>query len=118
MIDKNEAEQIANKFYYYLETYDFESAEKLFSKKTFEKKNKDELNHLFKATIYNFGNVKNFELDHWATSVTSGSDATGQYLMLYYVTRHYKHTFEKLAMVKENDSIKIIAYEIRRDAYY
>ncbi len=117
VIDKIEAEKIANQLYYHLQMEEFDNAEKLFGQKAFEISNREDLKNYFKAAIYQFGNVKNFVLDHWETSVQDGSNPNGQYIFFYYVTRQPKHTFEKLYMEKENDSIKIISYEVTLDSY-
>lgn len=117
IIDKIEAEEIANQFYYHLQMEDFKSAEKLFSEKAFETNTREDLLNYFKATIYTHGNLSNFVLDYWDTSVIDGKDSRGQYILYYYVTRYPKHTFEKLFLIKENDSIKIVGYEITLEDY-
>lgn len=117
IIDKVEGEEIANQFYYHLQMEEFDKAEKLFGEKAFEENSREDLKNYFKATIAQFDNLKNFQLDHWETSVVDGSNAKGQYIFFYYVTRFPKHTFEKLYMEKENDSIKIIGYEVTLENY-
>jgi|SRR5690606_2815945 len=115
-IDKAEAEQVANQFYYFLQIKDFDKAENLFLIDSISSiKNRFMLNQLFEKTIYEYGNIRNFELDFWNT-VTS-DDSLGQYLLKYYVTREYHHTFEKISMLKVNDSIKIIGYQLDRNSY-
>jgi len=118
IIDKLEAEETANKLYYHLQMEDFESAEKLFSEKTFEEASREDLHNYFKATIHTFGNLTNFELDFWETSVTDGKNPSGNYILCYYVSRQPKHTFEKLFLIKEENEIKILGYEIKLDGYW
>jgi hypothetical protein len=116
-IDKKEAEEIANKFYYYQETGSLEEIHKLLSKEFNSEEHQTKWNNLIVGTYYNFGKVKNFELDFWSTFVSDGVLEKGEYLLQYYVTREPKHTFENLYLVRENDSIKIAGYEVKLDSY-
>lgn len=114
--DKKEAEAVTNKFYHFLEMNEFDKAEKLFIRDSTSNQS-EVLQNMFKGVIYEYGNLKNFELDHWESVVVNLHETVGQFKMQYYVTREYKHTFENITLVKKDDSIEIFSYEIKRDSY-
>jgi hypothetical protein len=116
-IDKKEAEAIANKFYYYQETGFMKGIHKLLSQEFNTEEKRKPFEDLIVGTYYNYGKVKNFELDHWTTFTADGVLETGEYLLQYYVTREPKHTFENIYLVRENDSIKIAGYQVKIDGY-
>lgn len=116
-IDKKEAEKIANKFYYYQETGFMKGIYELLSKEFQTEDKLKEWDNLIVGTYYDYGKVRNFELDHWSTFTADGVVERGEYLLQYYVTREPKHTFENIYLVKENDSIKIAGYEVKLDNY-
>jgi hypothetical protein len=113
--DKREAEEITNKLYYYLETKDFQNAQTLFSEKFFEVTDREKLQKIFNQSHEEFGNLTNFSLLEWNTFVVKGTQAKSEYLLVYQVEREKKPTVEKIGMIKENDSIKIVSYHIQYD---
>jgi hypothetical protein len=113
--DKREGEEITHKLYYYLETTDFKKAEHLFSEKFFEVTDREKLQKIFSQTQDQLGNIQNFSLLEWNTFVVKGSNPKSEYLFLYQVEREKKPSVEKIGMIKENDSIKIVSYHIQFD---
>ena len=113
--DKREAEKITNKFYHYLEMKEFNEAEKLFSEKFFEVTDKEKLHKIFNHTLNDCGNLTNFSLQEWNTFVVKGTNPKSEYDFLYKVTRDKKETTERIGMLKENDSIKIVSYHVNFD---
>lgn len=116
-IDKNEAEKIANKFYYYQEMGRLSEIHDLLSNEAKTEESLQEWDELIIGAYHEFGKVKNFELDKWSTFTADGLITRGEYLLQFYVTRIPKKTFENLYLIRENDSIKIAGYEIKTDGY-
>jgi len=110
--DRKDAEKITNKFYHYLDMNDFKKAETLFSEKFFEVTDRDQLQKIFEKTVEDCGTLTNFELQDWNTLVVKGSNPKSEYVLLYKVSRKKKDTMERVSMMKENDSIKIVGYHL------
>lgn len=113
--DKSEAEAITNKFYHHLEMNDFEKADKLFSEKFFEETDVEKLHKIYDYTLKEGGNLKNFILLEWNTLVVKGTDSKAEYVLLYNVEREKKNTTERIGLIKENDTIKIVSYYVNMD---
>lgn len=116
-IDKKEAEQIANKFYYYQELGRLSEIHDLIANEGKTEASLKEWDQLIIGAYHEYGVVRNFELDKWSTFVADGLITRGEYLLQYYVTRSPNKTFENLYLIRENDSIKIAGYEIKTDGY-
>jgi hypothetical protein len=110
--DKDEAEKVTLLFYAYLENNDFNKTHDLFSPKFIEVTNLSELDTIFIRSNRELGKVKNKELLNWETRVKSGTDPLSEYLLVYKVTREKHESKETIRLQKENNAIKILAYNV------
>ncbi|CAD7810345.1 hypothetical protein CHRY9390_02163 [Chryseobacterium aquaeductus] len=115
--DKDEAQKVAEKFYWELQYgSNQDKMYELFSDKFFEITSKEKLNQLNLDTQNHRGIIKQNDLVKWETLVVKGSDAKSQYLLIYNVARESGMTEETFSMLKENGIIKIVGYHINHIA--
>lgn len=116
--DKNEAEKVSNIFYEDLKNDTIkETTIKLFSDKFWSLENSDSFKIVIKKTQEKLGRLREVKLDHWKTKVVTGSNPSSEYV-LFYLNKYEKYNAkEKVSLVKENDTIKIIGYDINSDGF-
>lgn len=113
--DKNEAQKITEKFYYFLQQDNNSYAFKLFSNNFFKVTNQDKLSQVIDKTKNEYGKIQSDSLSNWRTHVTKGSNPISKYEMTYQVKREIGNTQEVITLQKENDTVKIIGYRIDFD---
>ncbi|MET3538507.1 hypothetical protein [Chryseobacterium limigenitum] len=114
--DKNDADQIAKKFYWQLKYGgNQDKMYELFSDKFFEVTNRDKLNELNTVSQNKIGKIQEYNLVKWETLVVKGSNARSEYVLTYDVKRDMGKTEETFSMQKENGDIKIVGYRINQD---
>lgn len=110
--DKKEAEKITQKFFSLVKENNKQEALKLFGKGFFKVSNKNELNQTIEWTKKEAGNISNYSLYEWETTVVTGTNPKANYLLVYNAQRDKINTEEIFSLEKENDSIKIIGYKV------
>ncbi|MBP2619398.1 hypothetical protein [Chryseobacterium jejuense] len=110
--DKKEAEKITERFYYFIKKNDKENAIELISKNLFKVTPKEKFSQILGSCSSECGEIKSYSLNHWETFVVKGTNPRSEYVLVYDVNRTIKNTKEKFTLKKENDSIKILGYNI------
>ncbi|AZA77615.1 hypothetical protein EG347_08850 [Chryseobacterium sp. G0186] len=111
--DKKDAEKITGKFYSLLKKNNREEAFKLIDNKFFETTNKKQLNQMIDDINAECGDkISDTQLKIWETSVSVGTNSKSQYILLYRVERNIQNTQEKFTLEKDDDSIKIVGYDV------
>jgi len=111
--DKKDAENVAQKFYTFINNNNKENAFELVSKNLFKVTPKEKFNQILNNSFMECGNIKNDSLIQWETLVVKGNNPKSEYVLIYNITRDIKNTQEKFTLHKEGDSIKIVGYDIR-----
>lgn len=111
--DKKESEKITEKFYALIKENNRQEAFRLASKNLFRATSKDNFNKILDNASIECGSIKNYSLNHWETIIIKGNNPRGEYVLIYDVNRSIKNTKEKFTLKKENDSIKILGYNIQ-----
>jgi hypothetical protein len=114
-VDRQEAERVTVKFFYLLHEKKFNETHSLFSPRFMEVTNKEKLNQLFQASEEKLGSVKDQSLESWNTNVVKGTNSKSEYLLVYNVKRTKFNSKETLRLEKENDTIKILYYNIESE---
>ncbi|WP_312902856.1 hypothetical protein [Chryseobacterium taichungense] len=111
--DKKEAEKITGKFYALIKENNTQEAFKLIGNKFFETTNKKQLNQMIDDINAECGDkISNTQLTIWETFVSVGTNPKSQYVLSYKVERNIQNTQEKFTLEKEDDSIKIVGYDV------
>ncbi|TXI98631.1 hypothetical protein [Chryseobacterium sp. WX] len=111
--DKQEAEKITEKFYSLIKNNNRKEALKLFGEKFFKLTRKDQLNKMLNEINSSCGSkISDTKLTTWETFVSIGTNPKSEYVLLYKVNRNIKNTQEKITLEKNNDSIKIVGYDV------
>lgn len=116
--DKQEAEKITEKFYDLIKKNERQEAFKLFGKKFFNVEqgkitNKEQLGQMLNDINSECGDkISNIQLNTWETFVSIGTNPKSQYVLLYRIKRNIQNTQEKITLEKDNDSIKIVGYDV------
>ncbi|OCA79866.1 hypothetical protein BBH99_05325 [Chryseobacterium contaminans] len=110
--DKQEAEKITEKFYSLIKNNNRKEALKLFGEK-FKLTRKDQLNKMLNEINSSCGSkISDTKLTTWETFVSIGTNPKSEYVLLYKINRNIKNTQEKITLEKNNDSIKIVGYDV------
>lgn len=56
--------------------------------------------------------ISNIQLTMWETFVSVGTNPKSQYVLSYRIERNIQNTQEKFTLEKNNDSIKIVGYDV------
>lgn len=115
--DKDEAERVTMLFYAYLESNEFEKTHSFFSPKFIEVTSLSDLDTILVRSNRELGKVKNKELMGWQTNVKSGTDPSSEYFLVYKVTREKYDSKESIRLQKENEKIKILAYNVESEGF-
>lgn len=116
--DKKDAEKITKNYYQLIKGSSRQKAFKLFGEKFFDKKygkinNKEQLNQMIDDINAECGDkISNIQLTIWETFVSVGTNPKSQYVLSYKVERNIQNTQEKFTLEKNNDSIKIVGYDV------
>lgn len=110
--DKNEAQKITEKLYYFLQQNNKDDAYKLFGNTFFEVTSKDQLSKIIEMAKKEYGEIQNDSLSAWQSQVIKGSHPDSNYEMTYLVKRTHGSTKEVITLQKERDTIKIIGYRV------
>lgn len=113
--DKKDAEKITLKFYSLIKENKRQEVFKLFGSNFFEVSNKNELDKTIDWANKVAGNISDYSLSEWETSVVEGTDPKADYLLVYNVKRSKIMTQEIFFLKKENEKIKITGYKINLD---
>ena len=113
--DRQDAQKVTEKFYYFLQQDNTEDAFKLFSNNFFQVTTRDKLSQVINKTQNEYGRIQSDSLYNWRTHITKGSNPVSKYEMTYWVRRETGNTQEVITLQKENDTIKIIGYRIDFD---
>lgn len=117
LTDKEDAEKVINRLYSLTSNVDDSRIYEIFSPKFYKATTKDELKRIIETANSKAGKIGSDSLLVWKTKVLEGTDSKSEYLLTYYVRREQFNTLETFSMEKEkeNDSIKIIGYDIKID---
>lgn len=116
--DKNDAEQVTNKFYELLQTKDYEGTIQLFSENFFEVADTGKLFKLLSMTNKKLGTLKTTEIEAWETQCIEGSNPSAKYTLVYKNMYDSFPAIETIILTKEKDGqIKIASYHINSDVF-
>lgn len=111
--DKKDAEKITEKFYDFIQKNNREEAFKLIGNKFFKTTNKRQLNQMIDDINAECGaQISDTQLTIWETFVSVGTNPKSQYVLSYRIERNIQNTQEKFTLEKNNDSIKIVGYDV------
>lgn len=110
--DRKDAEEITQWFYRLVKNNDKAGAIKLISKNFLKTTPKEQFNQILDTSSAECGSIKSYSLSKWETFVVKGTNPRSEYVLVYDVKRTVKNTKEKFTLKKENDSIKILGYNI------
>ena len=116
-LDRDEAERITVKFYYLLRDKNYNDTYKLFSPRFLEVTNTSKIEQIFKTSDEELGEIKDQSLVSWKTNVVKGSNPISEYLLVYDVKRSKFNSKETIRLEKENDTIKILSYNVQSDGF-
>lgn len=115
--DKEDAEKVTNKFYNLMKNEQFKETYGLFSKKFIEITDTSKLYNIFRANLEKLGRIDSIHLDQWRTQVVTGTNPFGQYILAYTVFRTKYVSKETIGLTKENNLIKIGAYNVNSEGF-
>ena len=110
--DKTDAEKCINIFYTNLKNNSSKNITWIFSKQFTKKTNEKEFNEFINKINSQIGILQLTTLDHWHTKVVVGTNSYSDYSFYYYNIYERGGTKETIHLIKENDTIKIDAYNI------
>ena len=113
--EKENAEAVVAKLYWYTGQNEFDKIPDLFSKTFFETSNTKELLAFIKNKKSELGDFKDYKLSSWKTHRSSGTNPVSQYLLIYNVQYSNQNTTEDISLVKENNKIVISGYRVNKD---
>lgn len=113
--DRDEADLIVEELYDYLDNEEYTEAEKLFSEKFFEVTDRESLKKILQAVNKKGGRILSSEITDWNTLVVKGTNPRSEYILLYQNKRDIATTQERIGLLKEDDSIKIVSYHVTFD---
>ena len=116
-IDREEAERVTVKFYYMLRDKKYNQTHALFSPRFIEVTDTSKLNNIFKTSDEQLGKIEDQTLETCKTNIVEGSNPISEYLLIYKVRRNKFYSKETIRLEKENDTIKILAYNIQSDGF-
>ena len=114
-VDRQEAERVTVKFFYLLRDKKFNETHSLFSPRFLEVTNKEKINQIFQTSEERLGSIKDQILESWNTNIVKGTNSKSEYLLVYKVKRTKFDSKEKIRLEKENDTIKILYYNIESE---
>jgi len=115
--DKEDAESVTTKFYYLLRDKKYQDTYKLFSPRFLEITNESKIKDIYDASDNKLGSIKDQNLISWKTNIVEGSNPKSEYLLVYEVKREKFISKETIRLEKENDTIKILAYNVQSDGF-
>ncbi|MNU17101.1 hypothetical protein D3C71_52810 [compost metagenome] len=116
-VDKNEGDKVVLRFYDLLKNRDYNEVYKLFGPQFFEVTDTSQLEKLFNMTVIKLGPIKNMGIDQWKTESITGANTRTEYFYNYKVSRTNFDSKESFILVKENDEIKIVRYNVESKGF-
>jgi len=110
--DRQDAEKVTEKFYDLIKQNNRKEAFKLIGDKFFKTTNKKQLNQMIDDINAECGEISDSQLTIWETFVSVGTNSKSQYVLSYRIERDIQNTQEKFTLEKNNDSIKIVGYDV------
>ena len=114
-VDRQEAERVTVKFFYLLRDKKFNETHSLFSPRFLQVTNKEKINQIFQTSEERLGSIKDQILESWNTNNVKGTNYKSEYFLVYKVKRTKFDTKERIRLEKENDTIKILYYNIESE---
>ncbi|MFN4027878.1 MAG: hypothetical protein ACK4IZ_10565 [Flavobacterium sp.] len=115
--DKEEAERVTVKLYYLLRDKKYKESYALFSPRFLEVTDTVKLREIYNVCLEKLGEIKDQSILSWETNVVEGSNPKSEYLLIYTVKRSRFEAKETIRLEKENDTLKIIAYNIQSKGF-
>ncbi len=115
--DKREAEKTLTVFYSLIKKERFKESLSMYSPTFFKVTGKKELIKYCEMINEKLGEIKNLELTKWNTNITIGAKSSSNYVFVYEVERSDFSSTETITLAKENNKIKIMAYNIISDGF-
>lgn len=115
--DKNDAESIAGKLYLYTSRKNYESILKLLSRDFYNVASKEQFLEFLKAKEEKLGEYKEFTLLDWKTTNNKGTNSKTEYILLYKVVYSKYQSEEKISLIKENNEVKILGYNVNSEGF-
>lgn len=109
-VEKEQAEAVAAKLYWYTQQDELKEIPKLFGTAFYKENNKEALENFLKKKKEILGNFKDFNLKDWKTTRIEGTNPISEYVLIYEVSYDNKVVIEKINMRKEEGGVKIIGY--------
>ena len=116
-IDREEAERVTVKFFYLLRDSKHKETHSLFSKRFLKVTNTSKVDEIFNTSDTKLGKIENHTLETWHTNIVEGSNPKSEYLLVYNVKRSKFDSKETFRLEKENDTIKILGYNVQSDGF-
>ena len=110
--DKKVAEKCINIFYTNLKNNNLKYITSFFTDQFKKKTNEIEFNNFINNINTQIGILQMTTLDHWHTKIVVGTNSYSDYWFYYYNIYEKGGTKETIHLIKENDTIKIDAYNI------
>lgn len=115
--DKQDAESVVGQLYLYTARKEYDSILKLMSKDFYKVASKEKFLEFLKAKERKLGKYKDFTLKNWKTTSKKGADSKTEYILIYKVVYSNHESEEKISMVKENNEVKILGYNVNSEGF-
>jgi len=114
---REKAEKIADSLYSHINKQQYEKCERLFSDKFFEVTGKNGLRDIFLKTRKSLGEYNSKKLIDWKTTRIEDTDSHIDYLLIYNVRYEKYEAMETIRLLNEDNTIKIIAYNVDSEGF-
>jgi hypothetical protein len=111
--DKKEGEKIADTFYKLIQQRDYAKTYSLYTERFFTITDTSKLATLYVQIDSTCGNIKDYTMANWKTTIVKGSNPVSEYAYLYDVNREKCKTRETILLKKENGKVRIISYDVQ-----
>jgi hypothetical protein len=113
-VEKEKAESVIGLLYLYTSMNSFDEVIHLFSDSFFKVSSKEKLKQFLEEKKQTLGDFKDYSLVNWKTNRVTGTNPKTEYLMVYEVKYTNYNATETISLVKENQEIKIIGYNVNK----
>jgi len=116
--EKEQAEKVISQFHSEIVKKKFDDAETLFSKEFVKTTGSKKLLSVFLRTDSILGNFNSSKLVDWKTQRVVGSNPSTHYLLVFESKYKKFNAIETFSLIRENDTVKILGYNVNSDGFF
>lgn len=116
--DKKDAEKVIDRFYNLLDKQEYDKTHPLFTNDFFKTTDTGKLNNLYRMLAKKTGTLQERKVKEWSTNTVKGTHPKSEYVFVYTIERSKFESEEKISLIKENDSVRIIGYYVTSDGFF